>query len=53
MKKSIYSKWHVKLSLAIVLVLAAYLTWESFMSGVREGRARAESKKSESQAVGK
>jgi hypothetical protein len=37
MKKSIYSKWHVRLVLIIILVIAVYLTVEAIRKGYREG----------------
>ena len=36
MKKSIFTKWRVRLTIAIILLLVVYLLIESFLSGYRE-----------------
>ena len=37
MKKSVYSKWHVKLVIVIACVVIVYLVIESFREGYKEG----------------
>jgi hypothetical protein len=37
MKKSILNRWHVKLMLVIIVLLAIFLIIESFLDGYRRG----------------
>lgn len=39
MKKSIFSKWHVKLALIFLCAVGIYLVVESFKTGYKEGTA--------------
>ena len=41
MKKSLMSRWYVKLTIIVFCIVVGYLVVKSFLDGVKEGREKA------------